>query len=587
MVGIPEDIIRSVKDFHDIVDVVSRYVTLKRSGTTHKGLCPFHEEKTPSFHVWPQSGNFKCFGCDAHGDLFDFLMRRNNTPFRETVEELAREAGIALPTEHMDPGEAERHRRKQRAQEALTVAARFYREVLGRPVGAEARDYLVSRFYTDATLEAFGIGFSPDQFDGFHIWALGKGLSEEALFDAGLVKRNQQGRLYDTFRGRIMFPIHDVRGHVIGFGARAMGDAQPKYLNSPDGLLFHKGRELYGLHLARDAARTAGRLLLVEGYTDVMQCHQAGIHEVAAALGTSLTHENAGRLRSFRVPVFLLYDGDEAGLRAGERAADILLAAKVEASVALLPAGEDPAELVVAKGRDGLEEVLDGAEDLWSYRLDRAIARTDLSTIEGPGRVVQELGPVIARMADPIRRDTAFKLLAERTGVAESTLRNQIRPETAQTSASRDGVRPPPSGAWIRAERDFVAAALQDEAVWERIEKINPPEDFRDPDLREVADTIRDLRRQGESVTREALLGRLADQDAAIRAVQALAGLANPDAEDVLKRVERDLDQISRRKALASALATNRIQDVLDARKQFDDGNDRHDSAESTQDGAK
>lgn len=583
MAGIPEETIRSVKDAVDIVDVVGRYVSLKRSGRSFKGLCPFHDEKTPSFHVFPESGNFKCFGCGEGGDVFAFLMRHNRTPFRETVEELAREAGIALPEDDMAPADAERMRRKERAREALAVARRFYRELLGRPVGAEARDYLVSRFFNDATLESYGIGFSADSYDGFHAWALGKGITGEALFDAGLVKRNAQGNLYDTFRGRIMFPIHDRRGQVIGFGARAMGDAQPKYLNSPDGVLFHKGRELYGLHLALESSRAAGRLLLVEGYTDVMHCHQAGLGEVVAALGTSLTVENARHLRNFRVPIYLLYDGDEAGLRAAERAADICLEEKVEASVALLPPGQDPADLVGREGREGIEAVLGRAQDLWSYRLERAEARHDTDRIEGREAMIRELGEVIMRMADEIRREVAFKLLSERTGVPESTLRNQIRPEDAPSARAEPAQPAELSVAYARMERDFLGAALLDGGIWERIERIYPPEHFKDPDLRQIAVTIRDLRQQGESLTREALLGRLADRDGAVQMVQAL-----PAADDVLTRVDQDLLQIARRKRLAAALETNRIQDVLDARREKPDErpDDNPDDDESPENGA-
>jgi DNA primase len=559
---IPEEIITRIKESVDIVDVIGRHVTLKRSGRSYKGLCPFHDEKTPSFHVFPESGNFKCFGCDKGGDVFAFLMQRNGTTFRETVEDLAREAGIALPEPDLAPDDAERFRRRDRAREALAVAARFYRELLGRPVGSEARDYLVSRFFNDATLESYGIGFSPDSFDGFHTWALGKGISEEALFDAGLVKRNTQGKLYDTFRCRIMFPIHDRRGQVIGFGARAMGDAQPKYLNSPDGILFHKGRELYGLHLALEPARKEGRLLLVEGYTDVMHCHQAGIKEVAAALGTSLTVENARLLRKSRVPVFLLYDGDEAGRRAAERAADILLAERVDASVALLPPGQDPADLVARDGREGLEAVLERSEDLWGYRMERTFQRHDTDRIEDREAAVRELGEVIQRMAHPIRRDLAFKLLSERTGVPESTLRNQIRPEEAFSVRTQPAAPTELSVAYVRMERDFAGAALLESGIWERIEQLYPAEGFKVPALREIAVTIRDLRGLGESLTREALLGRLADRDEAVQMVQAL-----PSDDDVLKRVDEDLRHIAKRQRLDAALRTNRIQDVLDARR--------------------
>jgi DNA primase len=557
---VPEEIIRSIQDSVDIVDVISRYVTLKRSGSSFKGLCPFHEEKTPSFTVFPNSGRYKCFGCGEGGDVFTFLMQRGNLGFREVLEELARDAGITLPAEDADPHDAERAQRRVAALEALRFAAGFYRTILGREVGASARSYLAGRGLGPETVEAFGLGFSPDEYDGFHPYARAKGLPEQALFDAGLVRRNERGQLFDMFRGRIMFPIHDLRGRVIGFGARALGDAQPKYLNSPDGSLFHKGREMYGLDLARDAARAAGRLLVVEGYTDVMHCWQTGLREVAAGLGTALTADNARQLRRFGVPVLLVFDGDEAGQRAAERAAETCLAEQVEGAVALLPAGRDPADLVSGEGPEALESALEGARDLWSYRMERALDRNDLATLAGREKALRELEAPLARIAEPIRVDMAFKLLSERLGVPESTLRNQIRSGMAGTAPSEGAPAPV---AWARAERDFLVAALEDSTTWARVEQVYPPAAFKDPGLRELAEAISDLLRRGESLTREALLGVLTDRDGAVRTLQALE-----PAEDARDRVEQHLARIGRERRLEQALAaSDPLEAVVKARR--------------------
>lgn len=560
MARVPEEIIRSIQDSVDIVDIISRYVTLKRSGSSFKGLCPFHEEKTPSFTVFPNSGRYKCFGCGEGGDVFTFLMQRGNLGFRDVLEELARDAGITLPAVEADPQEAERAQRRVAALDALRFAAGFFRTILGREVGATARAYLEGRRLEPETLEAFGLGFSPDEFDGFHPYARAKGFPEEALFDAGLVRRNERGQLFDMFRGRIMFPIRDLRGRVIGFGARALGDAQPKYLNSPDGSLFHKGREMYGLDLARDAARAAGRLLVVEGYTDVMHCWQAGLREVAAGLGTALTADNARQLRRFGVPILLVFDGDEAGQRAAERAAEVCLAEQVEGAVALLPAGRDPAELVVAEGPAALEVVLGRARDLWSYRMERALERNDLNTLAGREKALRELEAPLARIADPIRVDMAFKLLSERLGVPESTLRNQIRSERTVPAPSEGAEAP---AAWARAERDFLLAALEDPTIWPRVERVYPPAAFKDPDLREVAQAVSDLLHHGESLTRESLLGVLTDRDGLVRALQALE-----PAEDARDRVEQHLARLGRERRLEEALAaTDPLEAVVKARK--------------------
>ncbi len=563
---IPEEIISRINESIDIVDVISRYVTLKRSGRSFKGLCPFHEEKTASFHVFPEStigrgGRFKCFGCDASGDVIEFLIRRDGLTFREAVEELAPQAGVSLPTLAGDPEEVARQQQRHAALHALTFAARFFEVVLTRPTGAGARRYLEERGFQEETISAFGLGFSPDEFDGLLNVARKQGISDETLFQAGLVKRSERGHVYDTFRGRIMFPIRDLGNRVIGFGARAMGDAQPKYLNSPDGLLFHKGREIYGLAQARDAAREAGRLLVVEGYTDVMHCHQAGVPETAAGLGTALTADAAKLLRRLSVPVLLVYDGDTAGRRAAERAADAFLAEGVEGAVALLPSGRDPADLLEEEGREALERVLDGAQDLWHYRVDSVLGR-NASTLEGRLKAVAELRPALERLRDPIRRDLAFKLLAERTGVPESTLRAQTPVAAEPTGAATDSRTPSPAVAWDRSEIDFVRESLRDPVLFRRIESVYPVERFQNPALRILAGTMRDLLRRGEVLSREAVYAAVADKDEGLRAFQwvdAAAEGADETEGQGRARVERDLLRLVEKRNVEAAVGLSAV----------------------------
>ncbi|MGH7162026.1 MAG: DNA primase, partial [Planctomycetota bacterium] len=461
MARIPEETIRAVQEAVDIVEVISRHVTLKRSGRSFRGLCPFHEEKTPSFYVVPDKRLFKCFGCGEVGSVFAFLMRHQRTSFPETVRELAREYGVPLPEVAGDAASEESAARRGKALEALRFAAGFFRAVLRRDAGRAALAYLRERGIRDETIDVFDLGYAPDEREGLRAYALQKGLSDEALFDAGLVRRRDDGKPYDMFRGRVTFPIHDAREHIVGFGARALGEVQPKYLNSPDGPLFHKGREIYGLMLARAAALKAGRIVLVEGYTDVILSHQAGLREVAAALGTALTPANARTLKRFGVPVVLLYDGDEAGLRAAERAADVLLAEHVEGFVAALPPGQDPADAVLAGGAASLEGALRGARDLFDYRMDRVRARHDGATLEGRSRAAEELLGTIALMADPLRRDVALKLLSERMAVPESTLRDALprrRRAFAPAVSAPAGERA--ERGWSSAEGDLIAAVL-------------------------------------------------------------------------------------------------------------------------------
>jgi DNA primase len=557
---IPDEVIRAIQESVDVVDVVSRYVTLRKSGRNFKGLCPFHDEKTPSFHVFPESGRYKCFGCGEGGDAITFLMKRGGATFVEVLEDLAREANIALPRSDDGPGDVERARLRTEALRALEFAAGFFVAVLGRDAGKGARDYLAKRGFRAETLEAFRIGFAPAEGEALLGYARQKGFPDEALAAAGLVRRNDRGRFFDMFRGRVTFPIHDLRGRVIGFGARAMGDEQPKYLNSPDGILFHKGTEMYGLHIAREAARAAGRLLMVEGYTDVMHCHQAGIREVAAGLGTALTPQNAQQLRRFGVPVFLVFDGDEAGLKAAERAAETLLAEQVDGAVALLPPGQDPADVLVGEGRGPIDAAVEDAKDLWTYRMERAFERYGTVTLEGREKAARELVEVIARIREPMRRDAAFRLLAERAGVPESTLRSEAKgPRSAPGGGTE---RRELSSSWIEAERHVLRATLEDAALWDRVELLYPPDRFRDTGLRLIAAALSDLHRRGESVTREGLLSVLADKDEAVRALQALEPQADArhHAESFLARLA-GLDRLQR--------AGSDVEAVVRARKDF------------------
>ncbi|MHC4955467.1 MAG: DNA primase [Planctomycetota bacterium] len=616
MARIPEDVIQNLREQADIVEIVSREVALKRSGNSYKGRCPFHEEKTPSFHVYPDGAHYHCFGCGEHGSSIDFLMKRGGLTFRESLEELSRQTGIPLPDREATPEEAERERSLGAIREALAFAAQYFKKLLrDHPAGEEARAYLTDRGFTAETLEQFGVGFARDAFDGplsLLDYALKKGFSAPVLEAAGLMRVNENGKRYDFFRGRVMFPIRDVRGRVIGFGARALAEGErggPKYVNSRDTALFRKSRELYGQDLARGPAHQAGRLLVVEGYTDVMHCRQAGFAETVAGLGTALTADNAGNLRRFGVPVVLLYDGDEAGRRAAERAAELLLVEEVEASVAILPAGEDPADLLTREGPGALEAIVEGAQSLLDYRVGRLASKFDLGTVDGGERAAKEMLEVVVAMRSALRREMALKLLAERLRVPESILRNTYvemearapriprrAPQEAREpqsqgiqgipsdstaesvshrgadgfysdrGGSEEGARVDRGGepvpARVRsAEIRFLEATLADPCFWDRIAAAYPVPSFQDPDLRRIAGAVHTLRQGGESITRDALAGMLAESDETSRALQLLQ-----PKEDAVARASQDLDELLRRTRLEEALKTRSLADVVRAR---------------------
>ncbi|MHC4940211.1 MAG: DNA primase [Planctomycetota bacterium] len=571
MARIPEEVIQQLRESADLVEIIGREVTLKRSGASYKGLCPFHEEKTPSFHVFPENGTFKCFGCGEGGNVFGFLMKRTGMSFREALEEISRETGIALPTQPATPEQAEAAQRRDIILDVLGFAARYYRKLLtGLPDAEPARRYLADRGFTEETLETFGVGFARAEYDGERSllgYAQSKGIGYRDLEAAGLARTGERGNRYDFFRGRIMFPIRDFRGRVIGFGGRILDQEGPKYVNSPDSPIFNKSRELYGQDLARRGAHERGRLLVVEGYTDVMHCRQAGFFGTVAGLGTALTTENARNLRRFGMPVTLLYDGDEAGRRAAERAADVLLVEEVDASVALLPSGQDPADLLTQEGPGALDEVIDRAESLLDYRIHCLGVRHDLDTVDGKHRAAQEMMEVISRIGNDLRRDLALKLLAERIGATELSLRNALvernrraaRP--AATEVERHEPAPLVDPAIRRAEQHFLEAALADPTAWDLISARYPAERFQDPQLRIVAGALHTLRQDGESISRSALEGALYESDEAIRVLGTLR-----TREDSFARAQRDLHELLRKREVASALDEQSLDAVVRAR---------------------
>ncbi|HZO10077.1 MAG TPA: DNA primase, partial [Myxococcota bacterium] len=375
----------------DIVDLVGRFVNLKKSGVNWKGLCPFHGEKTPSFMVNPKKGIFHCFGCGVGGDAFGFLMRQDKLTFPEAVRALAKQANVALPEERGagDSGREELIR-------AMDLAARFYAEALVKPAGARARTYLEGRGIDPEVGRRFALGYAPEGWDNLREFMRGEHVSEDVLLTTGLVvKRENSSGVYDRFRGRLMFAIRDLQGRVVAFGGRAFGDEQPKYLNSPETPLYTKGNLLYAADVARESIRGKNRALIVEGYVDCLMAHQYGFTETVAALGTAFTPAQLGLLHRYCDEVVTFFDADAAGQKAAERAEQLLepttggaawavnrsgeftAPGAFRVKVALLPAGHDPDTFLRAEGATAFAERIDQARSLLAYALDRVIADPD------------------------------------------------------------------------------------------------------------------------------------------------------------------------------------------------------------------
>ena len=351
----PEKFIDDLVARNDIVDVVSGYVRLsKRSGANQFGLCPFHSEKTPSFAVNPEKQIYHCFGCGKGGSVINFIMEIENLGYRDAVAFLARRAGMAMPQEQEDA----ESRKRARMLALNKDAARFFYEQLSTPGGSRARDYMARRRISPATARNFGLGFAPDSWDSLEKAMRQKGYSDFELAEAGLVRRGKNGGFYDTFRDRLMFPVIDVRGSVIGFSGRILGDGEPKYMNSPETLVFNKSRNLFALNLAKKSK--SGYILLSEGNIDVVSLHQAGFDSAVASLGTSLTPEQARLLSRYTDQVIIAYDNDGAGIKASQRAIGILEKLDVKVKVLRLEGAKDPDEFIKARGAGGLPQAAGG-----------------------------------------------------------------------------------------------------------------------------------------------------------------------------------------------------------------------------------
>ena len=447
---IPQSFIDDLVSGIDIAEVIEHYVPLKRAGKEFKACCPFHDEKTPSFTVVPDKQFYHCFGCGAHGTAVGFLMDYANMEFVEAVEELARRTGREVPRE--GGGERRPRENPEPLFEVLERANEYFRRQLRHhPVAARAVDYLKGRGLSGEVAAEFQLGFAPPGWDGM-LGALGSGESARAtLIRAGLLVERDGGRPYDRFRDRITFPIHDSKGRVAGFGARIIDSGEPKYLNSPETPVFRKGRELYGLWRARHAGRRPKRLLVVEGYMDVVALAQSGIDYAVATLGTAATGEHVQRL--FRVvnDVVFCFDGDEAGRRAAWRALENVLPemkAGRQALFLFLPEGEDPDSIVRAQGRRAFEERLDGALPMSRFLLDRLTADVDLQTPEGRARLIDRSHPHIERVpAGPYRRHLRMQLVE----CVPVRYRGQL--ETRIRELSRDGPSSAPDRGHAGARR--------------------------------------------------------------------------------------------------------------------------------------
>jgi DNA primase len=444
--------VAEIRERADIVQLVGRHVTLKKSGSRHWGLCPFHNEKSPSFQVHEDKQIFYCFGCGAGGDVFAFRMKQDGLDFPDCVRSLARELGIAIPEARGEEGHT------SAAHRANDAACAFFRAELRGPNGGAARRYLADRGVTEELIDRFQIGFAPVSWDALVSHLRRAGISTADAELAGLVaKRQNADGHYDRFRGRVVFPITDPSGQIAGFGGRAMGDDAPKYLNSPESPVYKKSRVLFGLAQALDAIRERGRVIVVEGYFDLLALHRAGLHEGVAPCGTALTQSHAHRIRRYAEEVILLFDGDAAGQAAAERALPILLTEGLRVRAAFLPLGEDPDTLLAKSGVAALRACVDSATLLLDHLIERAL-KSAADQAWQAADIARELAPYLRAISDRVEQAAYLQDLASKLRIPPAALDEALRQGHSTPSANTPNAR---AGATARPAAREVEPAVR------------------------------------------------------------------------------------------------------------------------------
>lgn len=429
--ALSDSFLQELKMKTDIEDVISTYVTLKRRGATLVGLCPFHNEKTPSFTVYPATQSFYCFGCGAGGDAITFLKKIENLDYLDAVKTLAQRAGLQMPQEGFDDSLSKRRRR---ILEMNREAARFYHSVLLSPEGKVGYDYYIGRALSAATINHFGLGFAPNRWDALLKHMRAKGYQPAELVDAGLARKGQKG-YYDNFRNRVMTPIIDVRGNVIAFGGRVLDDSKPKYINTGDTLVYKKTNELFALNFAKDSKEDA--LILCEGYMDVIAMHQAGFTNAVAGCGTALTTEQVRLISRYAKEVILTYDADEAGQKALQKAMTLFDQTDVKVRIPALAGGKDPDEIIRTYGRDKFKGMLEGASNETEFRLLALRRQYNLATTQGKIDFIGGALQILATLP-PVEQDLYVSRLSEELGVERQNMKVQLQDLVARQGNRRE-----------------------------------------------------------------------------------------------------------------------------------------------------
>jgi len=518
--NISEETIERIRSSNDIVHIVSQYLDLKRTGSNYVGLCPFHSEKTPSFTITPSKQFYHCFGCGENGDIISFIMKMENLAFPEAVKLLGDMAGITIEEKSVD---VKKQKEKQKFYNLNREVAIFYFKNLQQD--KLAQKYLADRSIGKSTIRNFGLGYALNQWNSLENYLLSKGYEETDIEKAGLISKRKKGNgYYDKFRDRIMFPIFDTKNRIIGFGGRVINDSKPKYINSPDTLIFIKGNNLYGLNLANKYSKRE-RVVLVEGYTDVISLFNNGIRYGVASLGTALTKNQARLLRRYGDNIYICYDSDEAGLKAAFKAINIFKEININAKIILLPKGEDPDEYINKYGKDKFEELIDKALNYIDYTIFLNKRKYNLDIVEEKIMFTKNIAKVLKKVKSPIELDAYVDKVSMDTGIAKEAIKNEVygrniniqkKPQNKYSKSNyrntKKEINPVESvleAAHLNAEKSLIKLIIENKDIYNKVNVLIKPKDFMNLECREIGNLVYDLYEEENIIEKDYLVENL------------------------------------------------------------------------------
>ena len=541
--AIPDNLIDQIQARSDIVEVISRYIPLQKAGRNYRAPCPFHNEKTPSFIVSPDKQIYHCFGCGAGGNVFSFMMKYESLEFPEVVEMLAEKAGIKLP--HFKSENKELTSLANQLYKINELAVQFFQENLIR--SEAAKDYLASRGIGDETVKKFKIGYAPDSWDGMLNFLRGKNVQGVLAEKAGLAIANDRGGHYDRFRKRLIFPIFDLKDRMLGFGGRVLDSSLPKYMNSPETIIYSKGRNLYGLNFTRNDIKKEGYALIVEGYLDFIIPYQAGVRNIVATLGTALTIDQIKLLKRFANTVIMVYDPDEAGEAASLRNMDLFISEGVNVYVAQLPKGFDPDNYIRKFGTEDFIKLTRSSKNLFDYKISKLSLKFDIKSAHGKAAVASEMLPTISRIENAVLRSNLIKKLAEKLSVDEESIRTELKKVKPDYTMRVYSVSPVEAKKDSKSAEKMILALLFESGDFvNKVMENLSLEEFKDSSVRDVVKAVFDIAAREKSVTAVKLMNHFENNEAAAtlisEAVHLSETLSNKEKilSDCIMKIKKD-----------------------------------------------